>query len=45
LLAVQDRKEAGITAPPDGLYFINAYYPDEFQLPNVPLGPVWLNIE
>jgi len=45
LLAVQDRKEAGVTAPPDGLYFINAYYPDEFKLPDLPLGPVWLNID
>ncbi|AXI03250.1 tRNA pseudouridine(38-40) synthase TruA [Aquirhabdus parva] len=45
LLAVRDRKAAGITAPPDGLYFINAYYPAEFELPEVTLGPVWLNID
>lgn len=45
LLIVQDRKEAGVTAPPDGLYFINAYYPEEFSLPDLPLGPVWLNID
>lgn len=44
LLAVQDRKEAGITAPPDGLYFIQAYYPERFQLPQVSLGPAWLNL-
>ncbi len=45
LLAVRDRKAAGVTAPPDGLYFINAYYPKEFELPEVTLGPVWLNID
>lgn len=44
LLAVQDRTEAGITAPPDGLYFIQAYYPPRFQLPAVNLGPAWLNL-
>ncbi|MEY2863225.1 MAG: hypothetical protein RLY58_932 [Pseudomonadota bacterium] len=44
LLHVKDRKAAGVTAPPDGLYFIQAVYPDEFELPDVPLGPVWLNL-
>lgn len=44
LLTVQDRSKAGMTAPPDGLYFIQAYYPDEFQLPDVDLGPAWLNL-
>lgn len=44
LLAVQDRKEAAMTAAPDGLYFIQAYYPPQFQLPSVNLGPAWLNL-
>lgn len=44
LLAIQDRNQAGITAPPDGLYFIQAYYPPEFNLSSVDLGPVWLNL-
>ena len=44
LLQVKDRKQAGITAPPDGLYFINAYYPDQFEIPEISLGPVWLNL-
>lgn len=44
LLAAKDRKQASITAPPDGLYFIQAYYPAEFSLPDVQLGPVWLNL-
>lgn len=44
IFAAEDRKVAGVTAPPDGLYFIHADYPEEFQLPNLPLGPHWLNI-
>ena len=44
MFAAQDRKAAGITAPPDGLYFIQAYYPEEFGLPQPPLGPQWLNL-
>lgn len=44
LLQTKDRTQAGATAPPDGLYFVNAYYPDEFVLPSYPLGPVWLDL-
>ncbi|MFW2176290.1 MULTISPECIES: tRNA pseudouridine(38-40) synthase TruA [unclassified Moraxella] len=46
LLLAKDRKLAAKTADADGLYFINAIYPDEFQqlLPNVRLSPVWLNL-
>ena len=44
MFAAQDRKAAGITASPDGLYFIQAYYPEEFDLPQPPLGPQWLNL-
>lgn len=33
LLQQQDRTLAGVTAEPDGLYFVKAFYPDEFQLP------------
>lgn len=43
IFAAQDRKAAGVTAPPDGLYFIYAQYPEEFKIPHVPLGPQWLN--
>ncbi len=34
------------TASGDGLYFINAYYPEHFQtlLPDAPLTPIWLNL-
>ena len=44
IFAAEDRKAAGITAPPDGLYFIHADYPPEFELPKQPLGPHWLNM-
>lgn len=43
LLRIRDRTEAGVTAPPDGLYFIDALYPHPFELPKAPLGPVWLS--
>lgn len=33
LLAVRDRRQAGVTAPPQGLYFLGAYYPAAFNLP------------
>lgn len=44
LFEVKERAQAGITAPPDGLYFIQAYYPEQFKLPAVNLGPDWLNL-
>ena len=44
IFAAQDRKAAGITAPPHGLYFIHADYPEQFELPQSPLGPHWLNM-
>ena len=44
LFKIQDRTKASMTAPPDGLYFIQADYPPEFNLPKVRLGPTWLNL-
>ena len=44
MFAAEDRRAAGITAPADGLYFIQSYYPDQFDLPQLPLGPHWLNL-
>lgn len=46
ILAKKDRTIAPPTASGDGLYFINAYYPERFQqlLPNAPLTPIWLNL-
>lgn len=46
LLLAQDRNLAAPTASADGLYFINALYPPQFQqhLPPVRLSPVWLTL-
>jgi len=33
LLAIRDRTRGGVTAPPQGLYFVRADYPAEFELP------------
>ncbi|MDO5651714.1 MAG: tRNA pseudouridine(38-40) synthase TruA [Moraxella sp.] len=46
LIAAKDRTLAPPTASPDGLYFINATYPNEFQqhLPKLPLTPLWLGL-
>ena len=46
ILAKKDRTIAPPTASGDGLYFINAYYPEHFQtlLPDAPLTPIWLNL-
>jgi tRNA pseudouridine38-40 synthase len=35
LLAVRDRTLGGVTAPPQGLYFVRAEYPPEFGLPQL----------
>lgn len=46
LIEQKDRTKSAPTASADGLYFVNALYPDEFQqyLPKVRLSPVWLNL-
>jgi tRNA pseudouridine38-40 synthase len=38
VLRSRDRTQAGPTAPPQGLYFAGAEYPDEFGLPSYTLG-------
>jgi tRNA pseudouridine38-40 synthase len=40
LLAGKDRTLAAPTAPASGLYFVNAFYPDEFEIPCVELNEV-----
>jgi len=42
VLEAKDRRQGGVTAPPYGLYFIDACYPDEFELPKSKLGPYFL---
>ncbi|OOR87855.1 tRNA pseudouridine(38-40) synthase TruA [Moraxella caviae] len=46
IMHAKDRSLAPPTASADGLYFINAYYPERFQslLPDAPLTPLWLGI-
>lgn len=43
VLKAKDRRQGGVTAPPFGLYFVDAKYPDEFDLPKSPIGPYFLN--
>ena len=42
VLNMKNRQLAGVTARPDGLYFIDVGYPEEFQLPREVLGPAFL---
>ncbi len=37
VLHVCDRKKAGITAPPTGLYFAKVEYPEKYALPTMPI--------
>lgn len=43
VLAAKDRSKAGITAPPNGLYFVDVDYPDVFGIPDESLGPLMLS--
>ncbi|MBK1694069.1 tRNA pseudouridine(38-40) synthase TruA [Chromatium weissei] len=40
LLALRDRKQGGVTAPPQGLYFIRADYPAHFALPQLAINAI-----
>ncbi|PSL14900.1 tRNA pseudouridine38-40 synthase [Marinobacterium halophilum] len=42
VLQARDRCQGGVTARPDGLYFVDVRYPDLFKLPDTPLGPHFL---
>lgn len=42
VLASRDRCQAGVTAPPGGLYFVAPRYPDEFALPVDAVDPGFL---
>lgn len=42
VLEARDRRQGGVTAPPDGLYFVDVRYPELFNLPQAPLGPHFL---
>lgn len=43
LLAAKDRKLAAATGKADGLYLVSVDYPDQFNLPEVSLGPLFLD--
>lgn len=40
ILESRDRRQAGKTAPPGGLYLTAVSYPDEFSIPESPLPPL-----
>ena len=42
LLAAKDRKLAAATAKGNGLFLVEVDYPEEFALPNMPAGPLFL---
>jgi len=43
VLETRERKQAGITAPGEGLYFVGVRYPEAFeQIPCQPYGPLLL---
>lgn len=42
VLDQRDRTQGGLTAPPDGLYFVGPRYPEEFRIPYLlPVDAVW----
>lgn len=43
VLEAKNRCLAGMTAPSAGLYFVGVDYPEEFDLPKRPLGPLFLD--
>ena len=42
ILESRDRQQGGVTIAPNGLYLVSVNYPDEFQLPENPVGPFFL---
>lgn len=42
LLAKKDRTLAAPTAKAEGLYLVDVHYPEHFELPKMPLGPLFL---
>ena len=42
LLAIKDRTQASATAKPNGLYLVDVDYPEQWQIPRTPLGPLFL---
>ena len=43
VLEAKDRRAAGVTASPSGLYLVDVHYPEQYQLPKTPVGPFFLH--
>ncbi len=43
VLDYKNRCKAGMTAPPEGLYFVEVDYPEQHELPKCPFGPLFLS--
>ena len=44
LLSYKDRSKAAATAKPGGLYLVEVDYPEQFDLPRPPCGPLFLDL-
>ncbi|WP_119969623.1 MULTISPECIES: tRNA pseudouridine(38-40) synthase TruA [Shewanella] len=42
LLALKDRKFAAPTSKPNGLYLVDVTYPEHYELPKPPMGPLFM---
>lgn len=42
VLLAKDRALGGVTASPEGLFFVDALYPDQFVLPKESIGPFFI---
>ncbi len=43
VLEAKDRTIAGATAKAEGLYLVDVTYPEHYELPKLPLGPLWFH--
>lgn len=43
VLEAKDRTIAGATAKAEGLYLVDVTYPEQYELPKHPLGPLWFH--
>ncbi|MCL1113628.1 MULTISPECIES: tRNA pseudouridine(38-40) synthase TruA [Shewanella] len=42
LLAIKDRNQAAATAKPNGLYLVDVTYPEQYNIPKLALGPLFM---